>query len=616
MELVNNPGTTSLPAVASVAIRVPPFWEKSPATWFRQLESQFVLSEITRDSTKYHYVSANLENKYTDVVMDIINNPPATDMYETLKAELIRRLSDAKEQNIRHLLEHEEIGDRKPSIFLRRLQNLAGDTVSDDFLKTLWLGRLPTNVQAILITRQKETFSELAALAEAVVKVSPRPQIAAALSAHNELLEEIAKLRREVAALRMGTNNFCRSRSKSQSGRRGSSRSRNRDEENIATDGKCWYHRKHGTAAKKCRDPCTFAAGNSRADRKWGLAIPSPRRAAYLLRTASPGQCLWSIRDPTCRFVVADVTTPIIGADFLSFYGLLVDLSAKRLSDGVTTLTTARRVVRSAAESVRAIAGLPRYQLPVGRTSHAEARHSPPHSDYTGSTCFFARVQSNLSAPGRYTENSNHDPFWFEFPWMSFGLRNAAQTFQRFMDEVLRGLDWCYVYIDDIFAASSSIEEHKNHLRELFGRLNDYGVLVNCAKCVFGAPEVTFLGHAVNAHGTQPLPQKVEAIRTLPRSATVKELRQFLGMVNFYRRFVSAAAQIQAPLITALQENVKDRTPVEWTSDRIEAFELCKESLARATLLAHPDVTLPLAIFTDASNYTIGAALQQRSGNG
>ncbi|KZC13185.1 hypothetical protein WN55_05518, partial [Dufourea novaeangliae] len=242
----------------------------NPTTWFRQLESQFVLSGITQDATKYHYVSANLENKYADVVIDIINNPPTTNMYETLKAELIRRLSDSKEQNIRHLLEHEEIGDRKPSIFLRRLQNLAGYTVSDEFLKTLWLGRLPTSIQAILITRQKKSLSELAALADAVVEVTPRPQVTAAAvesSVQGDIRADLAELRREIAALRIETNSFRRSRAKSRSGHRSLSRSRGRNEGDIPTDGKCWYHWKHGAAARKCRDPCNFATGNSRADR-------------------------------------------------------------------------------------------------------------------------------------------------------------------------------------------------------------------------------------------------------------------------------------------------------------------------------------------------------------
>ncbi|XP_076686131.1 uncharacterized protein LOC143378313 [Andrena cerasifolii] len=270
MGSANNPEPTtaaSPPAVARVSIRVPPFWEKNPTTWFRQLESQFVLSGITQDSTKYHYVSANLENKYADVVIDIINNPPATGMYDKLKAELIRRLSDSKEQNIRRLLEHEEIGDRRPSIFLRRLQSLAGDTVSDGFLKTLWMGCLPRGVHAVLVTRQNEPLDDLAVLADAVMEVAPGAQVAAASKPPNDLHAEIAELRREIAALRLGRDNFCRARSHSRGRRRGASQSRNHSRENIPDDGLCWYHRKLGARARKCRDPCKFASGNGQADR-------------------------------------------------------------------------------------------------------------------------------------------------------------------------------------------------------------------------------------------------------------------------------------------------------------------------------------------------------------
>lgn len=85
---------------------------------------------------------------------------------------------------------------------------------------------------------------------------------------------------------------------------------------------------------------------------------------------------------------------------------------------------------------------------------------------------------------------------------MSFRLRNAAQTFQRFMDEVLRGLDYCYVYIDDILIASATENEHEQHLREFFARAYDYGILLNPAKCVFGEREVQFLGYTVTAMGT------------------------------------------------------------------------------------------------------------------
>jgi hypothetical protein len=124
----------------------------------------------------------------------------------------------------------------------------------------------------------------------------------------------------------------------------------------------------------------------------------------------------------------------------------------------------------------------------------------------------------------------------FVFPFMTFGLRNAAQTFQRFIDKVLRGLEFCYAYINDILIASSSREEHLNHLRTLFQRLEKYGVVVNPGKCVFGQPEVKSLVYLVSDAGTFPLPEKVETIRDFNLPQTVKGLRQFLGMINFYRR--------------------------------------------------------------------------------
>ena len=125
-----------------------------------------------------------------------------------------------------------------------------------------------------------------------------------------------------------------------------------------------------------------------------------------------------------------------------------------------------------------------------------------------------------------------------------------------------------------------------------------------------------FLGYAVSAAGIRPLPEKVEAIRNFPRPETVQELRRFLGMVNFYRRFIPTAARIQAPLNAALQGRVKGRSPVEWSEERQRAFDECKESVVQAALLAHPKMSAPLAIFTDASDFTLEAALQQQTDEG
>ena len=145
----------------------------------------------------------------------------------------------------------------------------------------------------------------------------------------------------------------------------------------------------------------------------------------------------------------------------------------------------------------------------------------------------------------------------FEFPFMPFGLKNAGQDFQRMMDAILRDIPHIFVYLDDILVASNSEEEHVEDLRRLFSALADNGLIINRAKCVFGAPSLDFLGYRVDANGVAPLPQKVEAIRQIPAPTTIKELQRFLGALNYYRRFVPHAAAILSPLYEALRGKPK-----------------------------------------------------------
>lgn len=199
----------------------------------------------------------------------------------------------------------------------------------------------------------------------------------------------------------------------------------------------------------------------------------------------------------------------------------------------------------------------------------------------------------------------------FEFPFMTFGLRNAGQTFQRFVDEMTRGLDFCFSYLDDFLVFSRDQAQHENHLRQLFERMNQYGILVNTSKCVFGASEVSFLGYHISAEGTKPQEAKVQAIKDCPPPKTVRELRRFLGMLNFYRRFLPNAAQSQAPLNALLTGSVKASQPVDIAGPALAAFEQCKQDLCNAALLSHPDCDARLALVTDASDVALGAVLQQ-----
>ena len=195
---------------------------------------------------------------------------------------------------------------------------------------------------------------------------------------------------------------------------------------------------------------------------------------------------------------------------------------------------------------------------------------------------------------------------------MSFGLRNAAQTCQRFMDEVIRNLDFLYVYIDESLIASNSEEKPKKHLRQVFQRFKEYGILINPAKCVWGATLVNFLDHEVTANGIKRLAEKSEIILNYPLPKSARDLRRFLGTINFYRLAIRNAADKQAPLNELLRGNIRGKTSISWTSETRAAFEDCKKSLAEAVLPAYPAPGASLAIFTDASDFAVGAALQQQ----
>lgn len=200
----------------------------------------------------------------------------------------------------------------------------------------------------------------------------------------------------------------------------------------------------------------------------------------------------------------------------------------------------------------------------------------------------------------------------FEFLVMTFGLRNAAQTFQRYINEALKGLDYIFVYIDDILIASSGPEEHERHLREVFERLKEFSLRLNLDKCIFGVSEIEFLGFKVDKDGIRPLDDKVKAIRDFPRPETVVELRRFLGLVNFYRRSLPQAAKAQKPLNVFLHESRKnDRRKIDWNPEAIEAFETIRRNIADAVLLAHPAPDAPIRLVTDASDTGMGAALEQ-----
>ena len=216
----------------------------------------------------------------------------------------------------------------------------------------------------------------------------------------------------------------------------------------------------------------------------------------------------------------------------------------------------------------------------------------------------------------------------FVFKRLPFGLRNGPSSWMKFLDHALSGLDHIYTYLDDILVSTETEQQHMEVLHKLFSRLEKFGLSLALDKCTFGKEEVNYLGYKVTSKGISPLKSKVEAVTKIPPPTNQKELLGFLGALNYFRSSLSGlkkdgkyhnAANLLQPLYSAATTVLPTKKHFQqvWDNSPIlkSAFQDAKQLLINATELAHMDPNLPLALFTDSSDHSIGGVLMQQQGH-
>lgn len=198
----------------------------------------------------------------------------------------------------------------------------------------------------------------------------------------------------------------------------------------------------------------------------------------------------------------------------------------------------------------------------------------------------------------------------YEFTRMPFGLKNAPATFQRVMDNVLQELQnkICLVYMDDIIVYSTSLIEHTQNLKQVFDALRKANLKIQMDKSQFFKKEVTFLGHIVTQQGIKPNPEKIAAVQRFSIPKTPKQIKEFLGILGYYRKFIKDFSKLTKPMTSKLKKNEKiDINDPKY----VECFNICKDILTTEPILAYPDFSKQFILTTDASKYAIGAVLSQ-----
>ncbi|GBN21462.1 hypothetical protein AVEN_203532-1 [Araneus ventricosus] len=350
--------------IARVAVKAPPFWRANPALWFRQMESQFTLAGVTLEITKFHHIVAALQPKELEVVGDIVLNPPADEPYDALRKRLCSKCADSEEQRLRDLISGMQLGDRKPSRLLLEMRSKAENKISEELLKSLFLQRLPTHVQQILAI-YNDKLDRLSEMADGIMAAATDTiAIHAVASEEANLQTTLREISSRLSRLET------RSRSQGSTvqttllipvGKLGS------PSLGPSDDGATEIHRLYlsdkSTASKFLIDtgadisvipPSTSKQHCQKSKLHLFVANGTeiPTFGQLLLKLD-----LGLLRAFHRPFVIAKVSQPILRADFLRHFGLLVDIRQGCMIDPLTKLQSRGTVQCGKGADIKTISG-------------------------------------------------------------------------------------------------------------------------------------------------------------------------------------------------------------------------------------------------------------------